>query len=162
VHTQITKQESTMLKKTIMALLLFLHSIAHHAFAQNTSDTLSNLLTQYKGHVIYVDFWASWCAPCRQSFPWLNSMQSKYDKLKIISINVDNNKSFATAFLKEVPANFPIIYDPKGKLTKQYKLKGMPSSFIFNKNGVLISNHVGFNNTKKLKYEQEIQQLLTQ
>lgn len=149
-----------MFKKSIFYFLISLGCL-NNAFATDSSAELDRLLQQYKGNVIYVDFWASWCGPCRKSFPWMNSMQNKYSDLKIISINVDNDKSLATEFLKKVPANFPIIYDPKGKTAKKYKLKGMPSSYIFNKKGQHVSSHVGFTETKKNKYELELQSLLT-
>lgn len=123
-------------------------------------DKIANL----QGQVVYIDFWASWCIPCRQSFPWMNEMQAKYKAqgLKIITVNLDHKKALADEFLAEFPVNFDVIYDPKGKLAKKFKLKGMPNSFIVNKAGKLVSRHVGFNDEKKLQYEQEIKSLLAQ
>jgi len=69
---------------SILALLCL--SFSNNSFAKSSSEQLQELLQQHKGSVIYVDFWASWCGPCRKSFPWMNEMQSKYDNLKIISI----------------------------------------------------------------------------
>ena len=114
------------------------------------------------GYVVYLDFWASWCTPCRKSFPWMNEMQQKYgDKhFKVISINVDAERDLAQKFLVNTPANFSVLYDPDGNLAKEMKLKGMPSSFIIDAKGVVVSAHVGFNDKKKVVYEQEIQQLL--
>ena len=128
----------------------------------NTLERLTQQLNAQKGHVVYVDFWASWCVPCRQSFPWMNELQEKYKAkgLKVISINLDHNKELATQFLQQNPANFQIIYDAKGLIARKYKLKGMPSSFIVDQNGDLVSKHVGFNKEKALAYEQEIRQLL--
>lgn len=150
-----------MFKQVLFSLLIILASI-HNVSAKDSSAQLHKLLQQYKGNVIYVDFWASWCGPCRKSFPWMNNMQSKYTDLKIISINVDNNKSLATEFLQKTPAKFSVIYDPKGRIAKKYKIKGMPSSYIFNKKGQLISSHVGFTETKKSQYELELQTLLAE
>lgn len=143
--------------KLLYAVILILFSQSSLA---NPKHQLEELLHQYKSKVIYVDFWASWCAPCRKSFPWMNELQSKHNNLKVISINVDQNKAFATKFLETTPANFPVIYDAKGVLAKQYKLRGMPSSYIFNKKGQLAANHVGFNETKKDEYELTIKALL--
>lgn len=128
----------------------------------NTIELLTQQIKAQKGQVIYVDFWASWCIPCRKSFPWMNELQSKYKAqgLQIISINLDHNKALADKFLEKNPVNFPIIYDPKGSISRKYKLKGMPSSFIINKDGQVISKHTGFNNEKSLAYEQEIIHLL--
>jgi len=125
-------------------------------------NPLEQAIAANKGKVIYLDFWASWCGPCRQSFPWLNDMQDKYKNLKIISINLDNDKNLANEFLAETPANFTVIYDPKGKLAKQYKIKGMPSSYLINKTGELVGSHAGFSISKQDKYEQEIKSLLTE
>jgi len=131
------------------------------------SDTLSDFEAQvasHKGKVIYVDFWASWCVPCRKSFPWMNEIQNKYaDKnFTVLSVNLDAEAGFAEKFLQEVPAQFPIFYDPRGKVAKAFKLKGMPSSFIINKAGKIVSTHVGFTEEKKKKYQQEILNLLAE
>jgi len=119
-------------------------------------------ITQLKGKVVYVDFWASWCGPCRQSFPWLNAMQSKLkDKgFVVLSVNVDAQQSFADEFLTEFPANFSVIYDPKGQLARKLKVAGMPSSFLVNRQGKIVSRHVGFNAQKQVTFEQEIDTLL--
>ncbi|NOX43585.1 MAG: TlpA family protein disulfide reductase [Gammaproteobacteria bacterium] len=119
-------------------------------------------LEDFRGRVVYVDFWASWCAPCRKSFPWLNEMQQKYaDKgLTIIGVNVDKKRSLADSFLKNNPAEFPIVYDPDGELASKYKLVGMPSAYLIDKQGVIQHNHVGFRPSKKMAYEASIQKLL--
>ena len=121
-------------------------------------------LEQYKGKVVYLDFWASWCIPCRKSFPWLNKLNTKYsqDDLVIIAVNLDKKKSLATEFLKRYPANFQIIYDPKGTLAKKYKIKGMPSSVLFGKDGRPKFAHKGFFASKIESYEKEIDQLIVQ
>lgn len=124
---------------------------------------LEQLVKTEKGNVIYIDFWASWCIPCRKSFPWLNSLKAQYQDqgLTILSVNLDHSKTLADAFLAEIPANFPVIYDPKGLIAKKYQLKGMPSSFIINRKGKIVSAHVGFNQKKQLSYEAEIKALLS-
>lgn len=123
---------------------------------------LEDILAENKGNVIYLDFWASWCVPCRRSFPWMNEINSKYGKknFKVISINLDSDRKDANRFLKELPANFQVIYDPEATIAEQLALKGMPSSFIFNRTGKLVSTHVGFTADKMAKYEQEIITLL--
>lgn len=128
----------------------------------NTIELLDQQLVNKKGDVIYIDFWASWCVPCRQSFPWMNSLKAKYqtDGFTIISINLDHSRALADGFLKEVTANFPVIYDPKGLIARKYKLKGMPSSFIVDRTGQIVSAHVGFNQEKRIAYEKEIDALL--
>ncbi|MEE3319677.1 MAG: TlpA disulfide reductase family protein [Pseudomonadota bacterium] len=112
--------------------------------------------------VIYVDFWASWCGPCRRSFPWLNHMQAKYgDKgFTVIGVNVDPERDDAQRFLHKYPATFPLVYDPDGELATRYALQGMPSSVLLNADGKELSRHIGFSGKHKGEYEQEIVQLL--
>ncbi|WP_076417724.1 TlpA disulfide reductase family protein [Colwellia sp. UCD-KL20] len=148
-----------MFRRVIFSCFILI-SLTSNSFAQTPPEELQQLLQQHKGSVIYVDFWASWCGPCRKSFPWMNEIQQKHENLKIISVNVDNERALAAEFLDKVSANFPIIYDPKGKIAKKYKLKGMPSSYIYNKAGLLVSSHVGFTESKQKKYEEELQYLL--
>ena len=133
--------------------------------ASASSDTLAEFkaqLAQHKGKVVYIDFWASWCVPCRKSFPWMNQMQSQYDDslFTVLTVNVDSQRSFAEEFLLANKANFPVFYDPKGKVAKAFNLKGMPSSFIVDQSGKIVSSHVGFNDDKKTLYQQEIEALL--
>lgn len=119
-------------------------------------------LARYRGKVVILDFWASWCAPCRRSFPWLNEIQARYadDGLVVVGVNVDADRAAAERFLREVPAQFEIIYDPTGALAAQYELLGMPSSFIFGPRGELLSSHVGFKNAARAEREAEIVALL--
>ncbi len=144
----------------IMTVLMLL--ITHAQAKDSIPLQYEDVIKQYKGDVIYLDFWASWCTPCRKSFPWMNAMQKKYaDKnFKVISVNLDAKSSLSKQFLLDTPADFTVLYDPKGNLAAELKLKGMPSSFIINSEGKVVSAHMGFTEKKKIKYEQEIQQLL--
>ena len=83
-----------------------------------------------KGKLVYIDFWASWCVPCKQSFPWMNEMHAKYaDRgLQVLAINVDAKTADAEKFLTQVPAKFQIAFDATGQTPKQFAVKGMPSS----------------------------------
>lgn len=119
-------------------------------------------LTKFRGSVVVVDFWASWCAPCRRSFPWLNEMQARYrdQGLVIIGVNVDAERADADKFLAAVPAGFRIVYDPTGKLPEQFGVTAMPSSFVFDRKGELVSRHLGFQNARRGEYEAVLRQLL--
>ena len=159
---------STMIKNLqicalVIASVIFSQSLwANDNNSVNTIELLEQQLASNKGDVIYVDFWASWCIPCRQSFPWMNNLKAKYqaDGLTIISVNLDHSRTLANEFLAEIPADFPVIFDPKGLIARKYKLKGMPSSFVVDRTGQIISVHVGFNQQKKIAYEEEIKTLL--
>ena len=119
-------------------------------------------LAQYQNKVVYLDFWASWCGPCRKSFPWINAMQEKYkdEGLVVIGINLDTDIEKAKQFLKKTPAKFKLFSDPNGKLAEQYKLIGMPSSFVLDGNGEVRHRHVGFKKNSILEYEKSIVSLL--
>jgi cytochrome c biogenesis protein CcmG/thiol:disulfide interchange protein DsbE len=119
-------------------------------------------LERFRGKVVLVDFWASWCEPCRHSFPWLNAMQAKYaDRgLVVIGVNVDREQADAQRFLREVPAGFEIVYDPNGSLATQYEVPGMPSSYVFDSEGKLINRHIGFRNAARDEREAEIEKML--
>jgi thiol-disulfide isomerase/thioredoxin len=158
----ITRKLVPLLFTLLFCLSFSVISHAETADQVNVQQNFDKLIASHKGKVIYLDFWASWCGPCRKSFPWMNDMQEKYLKqgLVIISVNVDNNKALAEEFLAEVPANFNVFYDPKGKVARKFKLKGMPSSYIIDRSGKMISAHVGFTESKKVKYEEELKTLL--
>ena len=116
------------------------------------------------GNVVLVDFWASWCPPCRESFPWLNKMQQQKSAqgLVVIGMNVDENKQNAEQFLKQYPADFKIMYDPKGQYASHYNIPGMPTSLLFDKQGKLLHTSVGFKLTETAEYERIIDQVLAQ
>jgi cytochrome c biogenesis protein CcmG/thiol:disulfide interchange protein DsbE len=112
-------------------------------------------LSSFKGKVVYLDFWASWCGPCRQSFPWMNEMQSKYSSkgLQIVAVNLDAKKADADQFLANLPAKFAVAYDPKGDSAKRYEIKGMPSSVLIGADGKVIAVHQGFKDDDRAELE---------
>ncbi|NTU58867.1 MAG: TlpA family protein disulfide reductase [Chlorobiaceae bacterium] len=119
-------------------------------------------LAEAAGSVVYVDFWASWCGPCRQSFPWMNQLQEKYraSGLKIIAVNVDAKSEDAKKFLAQNPAGFTVAFDPKGVTPSSYGVKGMPTSFLVGRDGKVIFRHLGFNAADKDKIENDIKAAL--
>jgi cytochrome c biogenesis protein CcmG, thiol:disulfide interchange protein DsbE len=145
--------EATMRLITAMALLLS---------ALSARAELPAPLAPYKGKLVYLDFWASWCGPCVQSFPWLNQMQEKYGKdLVVVGVNVDADPKAVQAFLKAHPAHFDIVRDPDGKLPELYKIEGMPSSVLIAPDGHVLHQHSGFRARDTAKYEAAIQEALS-
>lgn len=112
--------------------------------------------------VLYVDFWASWCGPCRESFPWMNAMQTKYGAqgLRIVGINVDQKPEDMAAFLKEFPAAFDVVADPKGEQPKAWGVKGMPTAYLVDAQGVVRKVHMGFKRAQADELEASIRELL--
>jgi thiol-disulfide isomerase/thioredoxin len=119
-------------------------------------------LARLRGKVVVIDFWASWCAPCRQSFPWLNEMQAKYrDRgLVVIGVNVDRERGEADRFLQQTPADFQIVYDPDGALASRYQVPGMPSSYVIGRDGRQAGVHIGFRKGTREERETELERLL--
>ena len=115
-------------------------------------------LADAKGGVTYVDFWASWCGPCKQSFPWMNEMQSRYGSkgLRIIGVNLDKKREDADKFLAEVKADFNIAFDPSADTAKRYGVKGMPSSYLVGPDGKILMVHSGFREDERKELEQRI------
>ena len=110
---------------------------------------------QYAGKVVVVDFWASWCVPCRRSFPWLNAMHDKYagQGLVIVGVNLDMEQHDAAKFLEEYPAEFAIVYDENKELARQYGVVAMPSSFVIGRDGRITAKHMGFKVKQQDDYE---------
>ena len=116
------------------------------------------------GKIVYIDFWASWCKPCRKSFPWLNDIQSRYkDKgFTVLAINLDKDKALADKFLAQIPASFTIAYDPEGKSAESFQVQGMPSSYLIDRSGHLRARHIGFREDDKAELEQAVVKLLNE
>jgi thiol-disulfide isomerase/thioredoxin len=145
-------------------MLLLGAAMITNVSAAPTAGAESLDLARHRGRVVIVDFWASWCKPCRQSIPWLNTMRERYGAsgLTIIGVNVDAERADADRFLRAVPIDFEIVFDPKGDLAKQFKVQGMPSSFVFDRTGRMVETHVGFRDAKKDQYEAALRNLLNQ
>jgi thiol-disulfide isomerase/thioredoxin len=112
-------------------------------------------LEQYHGKVVIVDFWASWCVPCRRSFPWMNEMQARYGDqgLVVVAVNVDRERAAAEEFLAEVPADFRIHYDNEGVVAEAFGVQAMPSSYVIGRDGEIVARHLGFKVKKQDEYE---------
>jgi thiol-disulfide isomerase/thioredoxin len=118
-----------------------------------------------KGKIVLVDFWASWCAPCKESFPTMNDLQKRYGPqgLIIIAVNVDENNSDMVNFLKKHKAEFTVVRDAAQKLVDKVDISTMPASFLIDRSGKVRFTHSGFRGEEtKKKYEQEIESLLRQ
>jgi thiol-disulfide isomerase/thioredoxin len=147
-----------------IAMLLWGAAMVTTVSAASPVDAPPLDLARHRGRVVIVDFWASWCKPCRQSIPWLNAMRERYgaNGLTIIGVNVDAARADADRFLRDVPIDFEIVFDPKGDLAKQFKVQGMPSSYLFDRAGKLVDTHLGFRDAKKDENEAALRNLLDQ
>ncbi len=133
-----------------------------HTGSASSEETFD--LSVHEGKVVIVDFWASWCVPCRRSFPWLNSMYDRYgeDGLVIIGVNLDQERSAADEFLHEFPPEFSIHYDVSKELAKSYGVVAMPTSYLVGRDGAIRKTHYGFKVKKQDEYESAIVEALTE
>ena len=140
---------------TILTLIVLLTSGAVRADMQFDLD-------DYKGNVVLIDFWASWCGPCRQSFPWMNDMHAKYrdEGLVIIAVNLDNDMDAANRFLSDYPTQFDVHFDRDKILARDFEVAAMPSSFLIGRNGQIVSRHLGFKVRRQNEYEAAIRAAL--
>lgn len=115
----------------------------------------SHALSDYRGKVIYLDFWASWCGPCQQSLPALDALQKEYspEDFQVIAINLDESPEEARAFLQKFPVDYVILSELSGKTQRAYNLVGLPSSFLIDQKGEVIGSFQGFHpgHIKRLK-----------
>jgi thiol-disulfide isomerase/thioredoxin len=121
-------------------------------------------LSALRGRVVYLDFWASWCAPCRQSFPWMESMQRTYaaQGLEIVAVDLDAARADADKFLRQFHPTFGVRFDPNGELAELFKVQGMPSSVLIDRHGAKRFTHVGFRPVDGALYEAQIRKLLAE
>jgi peroxiredoxin len=119
-------------------------------------------LSQYKGQVVMINFWASWCGPCREEMPLLESIYKKYSKLgfTMIGVNVEPDSKAADEWLKATPVSFPILYDTDSKVSKLYEVAGMPSTVIIDRNGKLRKLHRGYKPGDENEYLDSIRALI--
>jgi cytochrome c biogenesis protein CcmG/thiol:disulfide interchange protein DsbE len=121
-------------------------------------------LAGLRGRVVYVDFWASWCGPCRQSFPWMETMKSTYEGqgLEIVAVNLDRDRADADKFLNQFHPTFDVRFDSNGELAEFYKVRGMPSSVLIDRHGLTRFTHVGFRPVDGSIYEAQLRELLAE
>lgn len=119
-------------------------------------------LSRFRGSVVYVDFWASWCRPCRRSFEWMARMHEAYSGrgLVVIAVNLDRDREHADRFLRRMEPAFRIAFDPDAVLARSFELEAMPSSFIYASDGTLQHSHTGFRDGDADELESEIVALL--
>lgn len=114
--------------------------------ASDGAPTLAADAPGNRWRAAWIDIWASWCGPCKLSFPWMNEMHERYAAagLRIVAINVDRHEADAQRFLRQLPARFPLAMDPAGNAPRQLDAKAMPSSWLVRPDRTLLLSHGGF------------------
>jgi peroxiredoxin len=121
-------------------------------------------LKQFRGKVVFLDFWAPWCDPCREEFPSLDALYKKYsnDGLAVIGISIDPSEKNVAEFLQRVPVAFTVLTDKKSVIRREYNFRTLPTAFIIGKDGVIRYVHMGLGKGFLQVYEKEIVELLKQ
>jgi peroxiredoxin len=119
-------------------------------------------LADLKGEVVMINFWASWCGPCRQEMPLLGQLQSKYEPLgfTLLGVNVEPDSQAALAWLKDVPVSFPILFDTANAVAGRFGVEGMPSTVFVDRSGNVRYVHRGYKPGDESKYADVIRSLV--
>ena len=159
---------SCFLRQCILSVFLFFAVIPVYALdvgdsaqsvplnlLENKASGKVTTIGDYKGKLVYLDFWASWCGPCRQSLPILNEIRKEYAArgFEVVAVNVDEKLSDALKFLERYPVDYPILLDPKGTMPQLYVIEGMPTAYLIDENGTILYKHVGFKKKDRKKIE---------
>jgi len=125
----------------------------------------SNLkLSEFRGDVVMINFWASWCGPCRQEMPILNDLYLKYRDMgfTLLGVNVEENSTKAANMVRELKVVFPVLFDTENKVSKMYKVEAMPSTVIVDRNGNMRYLHRGYVPGTEDEYQRQVRELMAE
>ena len=116
-------------------------------------ETRSVSLGDFRGEVVYVDFWAAWCRPCRDALPFFDALQAELDEagFRVLGVNIDEDPADGLRFLEETPVSYPVVSDRDGTVLKAYGVKTMPTGFLVDRDGRIVLKHRGFREKHKAK-----------
>jgi peroxiredoxin len=132
-------------------------------FTLQSRDGKSVSLADLKGQVVMVNFWATWCGPCRQEMPHLEALYERYNSLgfTLLGVNVEDNPEGAKKWLEENgPVTFPVLLDPKNQVSKLYKVTAMPSTVLVARDGTMRFIHHGYKPGYEGEYQNQVRTLL--
>jgi len=119
-------------------------------------------LSEYRGEVVLINFWASWCGPCRQEMPVLSELHDKYRALgfTVLGVNVESDTSKARKLLQDLPVSFPVVFDSDSIVSKQYDVVAMPSTVLVDRDGNMRYLHKGYKPGLEAVYQQQVRDLI--
>lgn len=134
------------------------------AFTLQSTDGKTVSLAQFKGDVVMINFWASWCGPCRQEMPLLDNIYKQYKDMGfvLLGVNVEPDAHSANAWLRKTPVSYPILYDPKSQVSQLYQVQAMPTTVIVDRQGIVRFVHNGYVPGDENQYMNSIRALLVQ
>lgn len=119
-------------------------------------------LSEYRGQVVLLNFWASWCGPCRQEFPHLDDLHRKYADLgfTVFGVNVEQDRTSADKVLRDIPVTFPVLFDDDNRVSEQYNVDAMPMTVLVDRNGVIRYLHRGYRPGYEMAYDKQVRALV--
>jgi thiol-disulfide isomerase/thioredoxin len=131
-------------------------------FTLKSSSGKNLKLSEHRGEVVLLNFWASWCGPCRKEMPYLEQIQEKYADygFTVMGVNVEEDSSKAKKMLKDIPVTFPILFDTGNSASKAYKVSAMPTTVIIDRDGNMRYLHKGYKSGDEATYKQWVKKLI--
>lgn len=129
------------------------------------SNSGKNLkLSEFRGQVIMINFWATWCGPCREEMPLLNRIHEQYRKagFTLLGVNIDDRPATAQAMAKNLGIRFPILFDTEKRVSRLYDVNAMPSTLLIDRDGRVRHIHLGYRPGYEARYESQVRELLKQ
>ena len=161
------------LKNTIIALVLSVFAASSLAssgmegqpapdFSLKSSTGENLRLSEYRGDVVMINFWATWCGPCRQEMPLLDELYSRYQRVgfNLLGVNIDDDSRRAMQMIEELGVNFPVLFDARKEVSKLYEVNAMPVTVIVDREGNVRYVHHGYKPGYEEKYLDQIRSLL--
>ena len=131
-------------------------------FALKSSSGENLRLSEYRGNVVMVNFWATWCGPCRQEMPLLDELYSRYERVgfSLLGVNIDDNSAKAMDMVSELGVSFPVLFDSRKEVSKLYEVSAMPVTVLIDREGIVRYVHHGYKPGYEDKYLDQIRSLL--
>lgn len=158
------------MKRFTLALLLSLSPILWASpvngpaanFTLKSTSGENIRLSEYRGQVVLINFWASWCGPCRQEFPHLDAIHQKYADLgfTVFGVNVEQDREMADKVLRDIPVSFPILFDHQNQVSELYDVDAMPMTVLVDRSGEIRYMHRGYKPGYEAEYEQQVRALI--
>lgn len=131
-------------------------------FALKSAGGQNLRLSEYRGEVVMINFWATWCGPCRQEMPLLDELYDRYQRVgfRLLGVNIDDNRQQAMRMAEELDVSFPVLFDSDKAVSEQYRVEAMPVTVLVDRNGTVRYVHHGYQPGYEQHYLTEIRELL--